>query len=511
VSDPLVATSQRVASNVAFSAAGRAWSALLLVVTIPIVLHGIGVSAYGIFVFVNVLLGYVAFLDFGLTAAVVRSVAIHRSRRDDAGLERSVGTALTILLGLGLLGGATIALAAPFAVDQFLHVPSALREDARFAFRVAGVGFACNMVLVVYGAIVQGIQRLDVFASRTVILSTANSAAQIAAVTLGGGLRALVLVTIGLTAASFVVFVLATRHLLPSLRVRPGFDRAALKELVGFGSMRFLNQAAGQVTFQVDLVIIGAFLPISVVTYYSVPLNVAQKYVVVEDSVASAFFPAAVELHSRGDRERLHRLYLTAMKLVFVLMGFLAVVSVALSWQILDLWLGRAMADNASRIFAVLAVAYCIAAMIGIPAMASDATGHQRWTAAFAMMSAALNVGLTLLFVPLVGAIGAAYALVINSSIQGAVFVWLVHARFLKLAAVRVFRALLPAAVAAAGMALYFALATSLVHSVATLAIAVVSGGFIYLALNLLLRVWDANEVRVAFNLARSTLAAIRR
>jgi hypothetical protein len=111
----------------------------------------------------------------------------------------------------------------------------------------------------------------------------------------------------------------------------------------------------------------------------------------------------------------------------------------------------------------------------------------------------------------LVGAIGAAYALVINSSIQGAVFVWLVHARFLRLAAVRVFRALLPAAVAAAGMALYFALATSLVHSVATLAIAVVSGGFIYLALNLLLRVWDANEVRVAFNLARSTLAAIRR
>ena len=86
-----------------FSGAGRAWSAVLLFITIPIVVHGIGTAAYGIFTVVSVVLGYVAFLDFGLTAAVVRSVSRHRAAGDSRALERAVGTAFTLLIGLGLL------------------------------------------------------------------------------------------------------------------------------------------------------------------------------------------------------------------------------------------------------------------------------------------------------------------------------------------------------------------------------------------------------------------------
>jgi O-antigen/teichoic acid export membrane protein len=496
---PATTSSRRVAGNVLMSGLGRAWSALAIVITVPVIVHHIGVPAYGIFTLVNVLLGYVAFLDFGLTAAVVRSVAIHRGRGDDAALERSIGTALTALMGLGVAGGAVIFLVAPLLVTSVFHVPGQLEADGIFAFRVAAFGFACNLTLVVFSAISQGLQRLDVFASRTVLLGTANAVAQIAAVSLGGGLRWLALVTVALTVCSFAVFVLATRRLLPDTSIRPRLDGAAFRELAGFGSMRFLNQASAQAVFQLDPVIIGAFLPIASVAFYAVPLNVTQKLMVLEDSVASAFFPAAVDLHHRGETNRLRLLYLSALKLVLVVMLFLSLVAVGYSWAILAAWVGPNVANNSASIFAVLAVAYGLAAIIGIPASASDATGHQRWTAAFAMASAVINVGLSIVLVPRIGAIGPAWALLFNSCTQGLVFVWLVQHRFLRIPMLRVLgQAVARPAVAAMGLAIYLALTSPHVRSLVTLVAAVAGGLVLYLGLTLLLRVWAPNELDVA-------------
>ena len=505
-------TSRRVAGNVLLSGLARAWSALTILVTVPIIVHGIGVSAYGIFTLINVLLGYVAFLDFGLTAAVVRSVAIHRSRGDAKALERSIGTALTTLMALGVTGGAIIFVGAPFLVTSLFHVSASLEADSIFAFRVAAFGFACNMTLIVFAAISQGLQRLDVFASRTVLLSTCNAAAQIAAVTLGGGLRWLAVVTVGLTVLSFAVFVLATRRLLPGVPIRPRFDRGSFRELTGFGSMRFLNQASAQATFQLDPVIIGAFLPIASVAFYAVPLNLTQKLMVLEDSVASAFFPAAVDLHHRGEVDRLHQLYLSALKLVLVMMVFPALVAVGYSWPILAAWVGPSVADHSASIFAVLAVAYAMASVLGIPSMAADATGHQRWTAGFAVATAIINVVLSILLVPRIGAIGPAWALLFNACTEGTLFIWLVQHRFLRIPLGRVLRgAVVRPALSAAGLAIYLVLTAPHVRSPGTLVLAVVGALVLYLGLTLALRVWAANELDVARRLLLGAAGSVRR
>lgn len=500
----------RFASNVIFSSLGRAWWALLSIVTIPIVVHGIGTSAYGIYALVMVVIGYAAALDFGLTAAVVRSVSKYTAAEDMRGMERVVGTAFTLLVGVGLLGGIAIYLLGPLAVVSIFHIPGSLRADAVFAFQVTGIGFACNMVLIVFASIVQGLQRFDIFASRAVILSTVNSVAQIGAVTLGGGLRWLVILTIATGVFSLVIFLAAARRLLPGVSFHPRLNRLAIGELAGFGLFRFLNQASGQITFQLDLVIIGIFQPIAAIAYYSVPLAVTQKFHLIEDSVASAYFPAAVAIHSHGVRERAVSLYLGAFKLVFVAMAFLIVVSVGYASPILSAWVGSNFAAHAAAIFALLAVGYGLSAVIGIPAQASDATGHQRWTAGFAVASAVIQLTLALILVPRYGPIGAAIALVANTVTQGALFVWLVHHRFLQVSTVSVLRKAVLRPLAAAALLLLFVWPTrGNLHSTALLLVALVFAGILYTGLTLALGVWSRDEVQRAKQLARSAWAAI--
>lgn len=500
-------SSSRIASNVLFTGAGRAWSALLLFVTIPIIVHGIGTSAYGIFALISVILGYVAFLDFGITAAVVRSVAKFHSLGDELQLGRTIGTALTLLAGLGLAGALAIGGLAPLIAHSVLHIQPRLEPDAMFAFRVGAIGFGCNMLLVVFAAIVQGLQRFDIFSTRTIFLSTFTSLAQIAAVIIGGGLRGVVIATVAVSVLSFFIFLVASRRLLPHVSFRPRFDRTAFRELAGFGLFRFVTQASGQLTFQFDPVIIGIFQPIAAVGYYSVPLSVTQKFHVVQDSVASAYFPASVELHSRGDFERLHRLYLTSLKIVLVAMALLIVVFGVFSHPILLAWVGSDVADHSAGIFSLLAIGYGLSALIGVPAQASDSTGHQRWTAAFATASAVIQLTLALLLVPRFGAIGAAAALVINTVTQGSVFVWLVQSRFLRISGWKVFaQAVMRPLVSALALTAVALLTLNFVHGTRTLLLAVAVSGAIYVGLTFFLRVWTASELRLANQLRRGIL-----
>lgn len=494
----LTARPRRIGANIAFSGIGRAWSAVLLFVTVPIVVHAVGTSAYGVYALASVILGYVAFLDFGLTASVVRSVSRHRALGDMAALERTVGTAFALLIALGVVGAAAIVLVSPLIVHSVLHIPPQLIPDAIFALQVAGIGFGVNMVLVVFAGVVQGMQRLDVFAIRSVFLSTLTSASQIAAVLLGGGLRALVLATMAVSVLGFLIFLGASRRLLPGTSLRPRIDRAAFRELAGFGLFRFINQASGQVTTQFDPIVIGLFQPIAAVGLYSVPLQLTQRFHVVQDSVATAYFPAAVEIHSRDDHAREQTLYLAAVKLVLVAMVFLVLVCVGYARPIMSAWVGSAIAGRAAPLLAALAIGYGLSALIGVPAQASDATGHQRWTAGFAVASALLQLGCALLLVPRFGAIGAAYAVIINTVLQGTVFVLIVQYRFLHVGLRKLLgEAVVRPLVAGLGLLAIVLITRPFARGVLSLVACLIAAGVLYAVLTLAARVWRIEEIRL--------------
>ena len=475
----------------------------MVIITVPIVVHALGTQSYGLYVLATLLLGYTAFLDLGLTPAVVRSLATHHLAGDDSALEALIGTALTLLLGLGLIGGIIIALLTPQLSQHWLRVPQRLQSDAAFVLYLSAVGFALNMCLTVFGAIPQGLQRLDLFAMRSLVLTTVTGVAQITIVMLGGGLRWLAGVTVAINVASLVIFVLVARRLLPGVSLLPRFNQWASRELLSFGALRFVNQLAGQVVFQLDRLIVAALVSIAAVTFYSVPLSIAQRFVIVQAIFATAFFPAASELHALADRARLRAAYLASMKLVLAMVVPMAILVATFSHPLLKAWLGNAFADASAGILAVLAIAYGLAQVMGVPTLAADATGHVRWSAGFAIVSAAINLSLTIILVPRLGAIGAAYALLINAATQGPVFVYIVQRRFVQVPLLAMLRAAVIRPVLAGLVLLgYAALVVPRVHRLLTVLLALLIGGALYLGLTAVLGVWDARELAVARALA---------
>jgi O-antigen/teichoic acid export membrane protein len=147
----------------------------------------------------------------------------------------------------------------------------------------------------------------------------------------------------------------------------------------------------------------------------------------------------------------------------------------------------------------VLAVGYGINIFSTIPAITSDSLGRPGVTTSFSVLSAGLNVALSLILIPRYEIVGAAFAIGINSALLVPVFLWYVHRRVLELPIRTVLARSIAAPAIAAALALVpmFALRQT-VDSRLSLALALVLGFGAYLVLTLVVRVYDATDRAVA-------------
>jgi O-antigen/teichoic acid export membrane protein len=500
-----ITSSRKVVRNVLLNGASQSWSIVVSLITVPIVLRGIGPAAYGVFVLAWLVVGYAALFDLGLTAATVRAIAIQRALGDYESLQRTVETAVSALIGISVPGAIALLLITQIGARLVLHLPPQLENDALFISAVIAAAFAFNACMTIFLAVVLALQQFRLVAAQAMLVSTVTAISQIAIVSAGLGLRWLVLASFAIFALSLVIFVVPARRLLPGVSFRPRFHLDTFRALVQFGSARFAGQILLQVAYGVDRLVIAAFQPITVVTYYSVPLSITQKFVLLQATLGQAFFPSASELHGVRRQAQLRLLYLDVIKLVIVVTLPLAVLVAGFAWPILDAWLGPAFADQSFRILAALAVSYGLVALTIVPVQASDATGHVRWTLVFASISAAVTATLALILVRSFGAIGAAIAISIGVGITGLVFTYVVQRWLLGLPLKVMLRyAVIRPTVAAVGLAIYCWVVSPHVLGVVQVLGAMFVGILVYGALTILTRTWTKREWSLLRTFART-------
>ena len=494
------------ARNVVSNVGAQAWLLVLAFATTPVLVGGLGTDAYGVYALVLVLVGYFAFLDLGLGAATIRHLAQHAGSGDRDGVERTLRTAVTAYLVLGAVGATGIALSASVAVDALFDVPGGLRGAATTALVLAAIGFAVNMPLAVLNAVPNALQRIDLANGLNVLFATLGAVGAVVLVASGHGLVAVLGYSVCLSALAFVAFFWLARRLLPGVSFRPGFDRAAFRDLRSFGLLKFANQLSVQTVYHLDKILVAALVSVGAVAFYVVPVAVAQRLTGLVSTVSTAFLPAATQLQAAGDRERFRDLYLRSERIVALVVLPVGVLLVVFAEPILDLWLGAEFAERSAWPLRFLALGYSLSALGTIPAVACDAVGRPGVTTAFSVVGAAFNVTMCAVLIPRHGIAGASLVILIQSLVSLPIFLLYVHRRVIGLPLGELLRRSLARPVAAATlgglvMALLLPLAGSLPALLAVLALSFVA----YAALARLVGAWDPAEGAVALRAFRRT------
>jgi O-antigen/teichoic acid export membrane protein len=385
---------------------------LALVILTPVALQTLGAAAYGLWAVFNSLLGYFVLLDFGMSTATAKYTAEYRATARTPALSRLVSTVLAAVLVAGGVVVAVFATLAPL-VGRALGLPGALASEARLAFILLGVNVAVVLVGGVFGNVIYGHQRVDVWKLYAALQIAANAALSLVFLGLGFGL-------VGLMAAGLIANVALVGLYLAFLR-RSGYgvvvdprlaDRAVFREIGPYSGRTFVLGLTNRLLHYSDFLVIALFLGTAAVAPYEVGYKVCFLTTYVFSVISSTLFPRFAALDARGEVAALRELYLRVVKGSLLVLVPIEIFLLVFGRTLLRVWVGPANA-LALDVFLVL-VAMNVFHALGTPAaMLLQSIGRNRELMYSEIANAVLNVGLSVVLVQRIGLLGVAVGTVV--------------------------------------------------------------------------------------------------
>lgn len=389
----------------------------------PFILHRIGATQFGLLALITSVVGQGELFDLGIRAALTKYVAEYYSQGNYQHTRSIIATSLWLYSALGLLAFVFAAALAPFFPDLF-NVPSSDQATATNVVLLVGVQVAFTLPSLAPGAVLWGLHKYHLVNALVMISTVLSSAIMVAVLLAGGGLVAMIAACVPITLAMLPIGMLLLRLVAPE--IYPNWRdarRELFRPILSFSSATFVIDAAFGLQMKTDEVIIGAVLPVSAVTPYSIARRLSALPQMVVEQTVGVFLPIASELHAQGDTERLRSLYLNASRITLAVCSCLAIVLIALAGPLLTLWVGAEYTQYAP-IVVILAVAGLAETSHWVGGAIFQGIARHRIVAAACICATLANLGLSILLVRPYGLVGVALGTLIPSTILSLCFFW---------------------------------------------------------------------------------------
>jgi O-antigen/teichoic acid export membrane protein len=396
--------------NVGSNWASFVVSATISLVLSPYIVHSLGDSAYGSWVLLSSLVGYLGLLDLGTRGAVTRYVATYHAahRHEEAG--RIASTALVLFGGLGLLaflGSVLLAL----LVNHAFHVPVELTEVTRIVLVFGGVNLAVTLVSGVFGGIVVGMQRFDSLNAVSIVLALVQAVATFLVLHAGSGLVGLALAQLGVSVLRGGASIWLSSRAYPELAIRASsWSRPHLRTIFSFGISSALLNAAASVINYADALVIGSFLPVATITFFAIAATMTDYVRTVISGISQTLTPMVGALEGEGRGGEVAEALLQGARF-----ATLAILPIVLTLELrgasfISIWMGPTYAGPAGAVLMVLAVP--VWAFAGFQVVTSTMIGINQHRSLIPVYvgEAFVNILLSIILVRRLGIVGVACA-----------------------------------------------------------------------------------------------------
>ena len=410
--------------NIFSNWAGYLVTALIGFFLSPFIVHSLGTTGYGLWTLVLSLTGYFGLLDLGIRSSVGRFVARYLALNDDRSSNRILSTAFFILACGGLLALTGTIVAAKFFFGSF-HVEPQYAAAAKTALIITGLTMSGALPMGTFSSLLVAMERYDILSGVTIVSELTRAALIIVFLKSGHGLVAVALIAFLVSVAQYSTMAVFAKWLHPALALSWRYvDRAAFRELFGFGIYRFIWIVANQLIFYSDSVVIGYFLGAGAITYYAIAgslINYGRTFV---SLVTDTFYPAATRLDARQDMEGLRELLILGTKVALLVALPLCIGFIFLGQQFIVLWMGKTYASSALFLI-VLTIPQFTGLSQYVSALVLAGMARHRVLAYLVFAEGFANLVLSVILVQKIGLVGVAWGTVIPDVIcTGIVIPW---------------------------------------------------------------------------------------
>jgi O-antigen/teichoic acid export membrane protein len=344
-----------------FKNVGSSWFSLGVNILVgiflsPFILHRLGDTAYGIWVLIFSVTGYYGLFDLGIRSSVIRYVSTYTAKRDDEGLARLINTSLGTYTLIGAVA-MTVTLVCSLFVNRLFRIPPDFLSTARWLFLMVGTAVSLGFPTGVFGGILEGLLRFYVVNITNLIATLLRATLIILALFHGYGLLTVALITVALPILSSLVRAAIVLKILP---LRFGWryvDRSAFREIANYSAVSFILMIAYKLRFKTDEIVIGTFLSVSAITYFSIGDRLLDYASEVVSSLAQIFVPMSGQSDARGDKDHLRKIMVAGNRACAMIIFPISAVLLILGKSVIEAWVGQRY----------VAVSYPVLVMLAIP------------------------------------------------------------------------------------------------------------------------------------------------
>ena len=372
--------SSHVARNSVLNLLGKILPSLVAVVTLPMIVHGLGKEGFGILSVAWLVLGYSNIFDLGLGRATTKFVAEYLRPEKSHLLPGLVWTSLALQVVQGLIGGAVIAACVPFVVTHLFKMPAGFVGETQTTLFILCAALPILLVGNAIRGILEATQRFDLSNLVSVPASIAFYLLAPAAVALHVRVAGIVFLQVLIRLGAAAAYLVLSLRELPMLRTHVGLSRSAMRPLFSYGGWCTVSTLAGPTFAELERFMIASVVSVGALTYYSAPYELVTKLVIFPAAVCSALFPV-FSFHGTTNGTVVSDLSSRAMKFLLLLMTPVTAIFILFAKDILRLWLGGDFPAQSTVVLQVLAVSFLLNVFAQIPYTSVQALGKPNWKA----------------------------------------------------------------------------------------------------------------------------------
>jgi len=390
----------------------------------------LGQVSLGLWDFSWSMVSYFGLAQVGVGSSVNRYVAKYRTANDVESLNRTVSSVNVIQMFATLLALTVTALLMWLLPVFFGSRIGVEASTARWMIGLLGSAVAAGMAFNAFGGVLTGCHRWDVHNAVNAGTYAVITTGMVAALMLGGGLRAISAVYLVGTIAGELVRMRLAFRVCPELNISPRLATLSdIRMLLAFGGKTVVDNLSRLLLAQANSIIVAGYLGPAALAVYARPGALVRHADTLTNKFGMVLAPAASSLKGTHRLDELKQLFIGATRFAAFLAVPITVFLAVMGEPILQVWMGPAYRQGV--LMAVLALGTLLPLTMrpaGHVLIGLNAHGRVGW-ASFAVAWLGVAAALISLGTFELGLIGAALSLVIPYTLGNGLFVMIYTCR----------------------------------------------------------------------------------
>jgi len=402
--------------NIIANYLGQFWTVLMGIIFIPIYISLLGLSSFGLIGLFTLLSTILGLLDLGLKSTLSREMARftggERSAQSTGELLRSIEIIIFIIAVLItffiFLLSDLIALSWPDSADLSIETVSS-------SISIMGLVVALRLMQYIYASSINGLQRQVLLNKVLIFIETLRGFGTVfILVFISPTIYAFFIWQAAVTLLAVLILCLFTYRILPKFREKLNYSQETLMGIWSYSKGVLGITALALLLSQADKILLIKLLTLSEYGLYAFTAIVANIVLFSISPITNAFFPIFSEKVALNKEKSINDYYHFSAQLVSVFAGSIALVLATFSREFLEVWTqDPKLSSQASNLLTLLVVGNLLNGLMWIPYQLQLAYGWTSLSLKVNMSALFIIIPCLIYFVPIYGAIAAAWVWVL--------------------------------------------------------------------------------------------------